>query len=80
MARVLVGLALWERPIRAAILTCAVSALAYAVSVAVEGGGTDDLGLFAEPLAASVVFSVLGAIFAARVLRPNKSLERTREG
>jgi hypothetical protein len=74
-----VGALLRSKPVVAALATCAASALLFMASA-----HSDDLSFvqvmsfYVEPLIASLVFVTLGALLASRVLRPNKSLERTR--
>jgi hypothetical protein len=75
-----VGMALPSRAIPAALVTC----LVFVVAFLLDGLSNrlsigEAFGLFAEPLLSSVVFVPLGTVLAARLLRPNTSLERTRE-
>jgi hypothetical protein len=75
-----VGAILRSRPVLAGTLTSVASGIAFLIDGS-QAGITirDSIGLFSEPMLASLVFTAAGAFLAVRVLRPNKSLERKRE-
>jgi hypothetical protein len=75
-----VGALLRSKPVVAALATCVASTLTYiASSHADDLTFTQVFSFYTEPLIASVIFATIGALLAAHVLRPNKSLERTRD-
>jgi hypothetical protein len=67
----LVGAILRSRPIAAALTTCGVSVIAFAISALYEGLPLrETLVLYAEPFISSLVFVTLGAVLAVRMMRP----------